>query len=165
MGRYMLRRRNKAVPGRPSNGIRTPQQWVDIRHEEEIKQHPGALEESCLLIGTLRINGDYLEYIMDPSRCQIFSNLNFIGIKRSGLMNSARPNNEEIAVDRTGSGMMASLHRRPGVNDGTMDLLDSKCCSVSLLSVESEKIVTWRSKYRTGVDDIVPESIHDRRLH
>ncbi|KRY05158.1 hypothetical protein T01_4379, partial [Trichinella spiralis] len=41
MGRYMLGRRNKAVPGRPSNGkiyaekekkssIRTPQQWEDI---------------------------------------------------------------------------------------------------------------------------------------
>ncbi|KRY09667.1 hypothetical protein T01_8979, partial [Trichinella spiralis] len=53
MGRYMLRRRNKAVPGRPSNGkiyaekekkssIRTPQQWEDIRHEEEVKQHPDA---------------------------------------------------------------------------------------------------------------------------
>ncbi|KRX63024.1 hypothetical protein T09_14433 [Trichinella sp. T9] len=52
-----------------------PQQWVDIRHEEEVKQHPGALEESCLLIGTSRINDDYLEYIMDPSRCQIFSKL------------------------------------------------------------------------------------------
>ncbi|KRY12388.1 hypothetical protein T12_7545 [Trichinella patagoniensis] len=47
-----------------------------IRHEEEIKQHPGSpAMESCLLIGTSRINDDYLEYIMDPSRCQIFSKL------------------------------------------------------------------------------------------
>ncbi|KRX76835.1 hypothetical protein T06_2010 [Trichinella sp. T6] len=55
--------------------IRAPQQWVDVRNEGEVKQHPGALEESFLLIGTSRINDDYLEYIMDPSQCQIFRKL------------------------------------------------------------------------------------------